>query len=209
MHASRSIMMKQGVQTELLRVVDLDLAPGVMPDMTEHGAGSDGWPSIYRKIQESDIIVIGSPIWLGEMSSVCRRLIERLYSNSSMTNERGQYAYYGKVGGCIVTGNEDGVKHVAQGVLFSLQHIGFTVPPGVDAGWIGEAGPGPSYGDKQDDGSLVGMDNEFTQRSTTFMTWNLLHFARLLKDAGGVPTWGNHVASWDDGERFGFENPTY
>ena len=102
-----------------------------------------------------------------------RGVIERLYGNSSQLNEQGQYAYYGKVGGCLVTGNEDGVKHCAMNVLYSLQHLGYTIPPQADAGWIGEAGPGPSY---LDPGS-GGPENDFTNRNTTFMTWNLLHLA--------------------------------
>src|SRR5581483_3737784 len=93
----------------------------------------------------ADILVIGTPIWLGEKSSVCTRVIERLYGNSHLLNEAGQYAYYGRVGGCLVTGNEDGVKHCATEILYALQHLGYTIPPQADAGWIGEAGPGPSY----------------------------------------------------------------
>lgn len=199
----------QGVTVETVRAVDLDLAPGVQPDMTEHGAERDDWPALYRKVQAADILVIGTPIWLGERSSVASRLIERLYAMSGMLNEQGQYAYYGKVGGCIVTGNEDGIKHVAMGTLYALQHLGYTIPPQADAGWIGEAGPGASYGDEREDGSRVGLDNEFTQRNTTFMAWNLLHLARLLKDAGGVPTYGNQKSAWADGQRFGYENPEY
>ena len=128
-----------------------------------------------------------TPIWLGQISSVCARVIERLYGNSSVLNEHGQYAYYGEVGGCLVTGNEDGVKHCAMAVLYSLQHLGYTVPPQADAGWIGEAGPGPSY---LDPGS-GGPDIDFTYRNTTFMMRNLLHKARMLKDRGGVPAHGN------------------
>jgi hypothetical protein len=94
-------------------------------------------------------------------------------------------------------------------VLYSLQHVGYTIPPQADAGWIGEAGPGPSYGDLQPDGSRVGFDNEFTKRNTTFMTWNLLHTARRLKDVGGIPAYGNQRAAWDAGSRFDFENPEY
>ena len=70
-------------------------------------------------------------------------MIERLYGNSSQLNEAGQYAYYGRVGGCLVTGNEDGIKHCAMNILYSLQHLGYVIPPQADAGWIGEAGPGP------------------------------------------------------------------
>jgi multimeric flavodoxin WrbA len=130
-----------------------------------------------------------------------------LYAQSGQTNDKGQYIFYGKVGGCIVTGNEDGIKHVSRGVLYAMSHVGCTIPPQVDAGWIGEAGPGPSYGDERDDGSRVGYDNDFTQRNTTFMTWNLLHLARILKDAGGVPAYGNQSGKWKDGERFGYEDP--
>ena len=112
-------------------------------------------------------------------------MTERLYGNSHLLNDAGQYAYDGRVGGCLITGNEDGIKHCAMNVLYSLQHLGSTIPPQADAGWIGEAGPGPSY---LDPGS-GGPDNDFTNRNTTFMTWNLLHLARMLKDAGGIPAY--------------------
>ena len=202
---SVAIMEKQGVQVDVLRAVDLDLAPGVWPDMTEHGAVADAWPALYRTVSAADILVVCTPIWLGEKSSVCTRLVERLYGNSHLLNDAGQYAYYGKVGGCLVTGNEDGVKHCAMNVLYSLQHLGYSIPPQADSGWIGEAGPGPSY---LDEGS-GGPENDVTNRNTTFMTWNLLHLARLLKDVGGFPAHGNQRAAWDAGCRFDFENPEH
>ena len=206
---SRKIMEKQGVAVEVLRAVDLDIATGVQPDMTEHGWATDAWPGIYKKVQAADILVIAGPIWLGDNSSVTKRVIERLYACSHLLNEQGQYAYYGKVGGCLITGNEDGVKHCAMNVLYSLQHLGYVIPPQADAGWIGEVGPGPSYGDKLDDGTIAGLDNDFTNRNTTFMTWNLMHLAKMLKDAGGVPAYGNQRSEWDAGARFDFENPEY
>src|SRR3954451_1157959 len=124
---------------------------------------------------------------------------------SHLLNDAGQYLYYGRVGGCLITGNEDGVKHCAQNVLYTLQHIGYSVPPQADAGWIGEAGPGPSYLDP-DSG---GPSNDFTNRNTTFMTWNLLHLARMVTDAGGIPAHGNQRSEWDAGCRFDFVNPEY
>src|SRR4051812_12882903 len=155
-------MEKQGVSVEMIRAVDHDIATGVWPDMTEHGWTSDAWPAIYRdSVLPADILVIAGPIWLGDNSSVTKLVIERLYACSSMLNDRGQYAYYGRVGACVVTGNEDGVKHCAMNGLYSLQHLGYTIPPQADAGWIGEAGPGPSYLDP-DSG---GPDNDFNQRS--------------------------------------------
>jgi multimeric flavodoxin WrbA len=199
---SRRIMEKQGVTTDVVRVADRDLATGVYPDMREHGWGADEWPEIYESVLSADIVVVAGPIWLGDNSSVTKGLIERLYANSSLMNEAGQYSYYGRVAGCLITGNEDGIKHCAMNLLYSLQHLGFTIPPQADAGWIGEAGPGPSYGD---DGR--GFDNDFTNRNTTFMTWNLMHMARLLKDAGGFPAYGNQRHLWDTGSRFDFEGP--
>ena len=205
MDISVAIMEANGVAVDQIRAADHELAPGVYPDMTEHGAGRDDWPALHERVEAADILVVGTPIWLGEKSSICTRLIERLYGNSSQLNEHGQYAYYGKVGGCVVTGNEDGVKHCAMNVLYSLQHLGYVIPPQADAGWIGEAGPGPSY---LDPGS-GGPENDFTNRNTTFMTWNLLHAARLLKDAGGFPAHGNQRSLWDAGCRFDFPNPEY
>jgi hypothetical protein len=148
---------------------------------------------------------IATGVWLGDNSSVTKQVIERLYGCSHLLNDAGQYAYYGRVGGCLITGNEDGVKHCAQNILYSLQHLGYTIPPQADAGWIGEAGPGPSY---LDPGS-GGPANDFTNRNTTFMTWNLLHLARMLKDAGGIPAHGNQRSEWDAGCRFDFPNPEY
>lgn len=209
MDISHAIMEKQGVTIESFRFADHDIAAGVYPDMREHGWNNDDWPAIWKKLKDVDILLVGTPIWLGQHSSECTKLIERLYSQSGQQNDKGQYIYYGKTAGCIVTGNEDGVKHVAMSVLYSLQHVGFTIPPQADAGWIGEAGPGPSYGDELDDGSRAGFDNEFTQRNTTFMTWNLLHFARMLKDQGGVPAHGNQRSGWEAGCRYDHPNPEY
>jgi len=206
---SAAIMRANDVHVDITRPVDLDIAPGVYPDMTEHGVDADDWPSLYAKVSAADILVLGSPIWLGEKSSVCQQIIERLYANSSQLNEHGQYAYYGRVGGCLITGNEDGIKHCSMGILYALQHIGYTIPPQADAGWIGEAGPGLSYGDKREDGTRAGLDNEFTQRNTTFMTWNLMHAAHQLKEAGGVPAYGNQRSEWEAGCRFDHPNPEH
>lgn len=206
---SQSIMDKQGVKTTLIRAVDHEIAPGVYDDMTKHGAKTDDWPRILKQVMEADILVLAGPIWLGDNSSEMKKVIERLYAHSGELNKAGQYAYYGRVGGCLITGNEDGVKHCAMNILYSLQHLGYTIPPQADAGWIGEVGPGASYGDKQDDGTITGVDNDFTNRNTTFMTWNLMHLARLLKDSGGVPAYGNQRSEWDKGQRFDFENPEY
>ncbi|HEX2057148.1 MAG TPA: flavodoxin family protein [Actinomycetota bacterium] len=204
--ADRSIalMRNQGVEVDLVRAVDHDVATGVWPDMTEHGWETDEWPALFERVLAADILVIASPIWLGEKSSVCTHFIERLYGNSSLLNENGQYAYYGRTGGCLITGNEDGIKHCSMSILYALQHLGYVIPPQADAGWIGEAGPGPSYGD---DGA--GFDNDFTNRNVTFMTWNLMHTARMLKDRGGFPAYGNQRSEWDAGCRWDQPNPEH
>jgi len=205
MERSMDIMRVNGIEVDYLRALDYDIAIGVWPDMTEHGWAKDDWPAIFERVMAADILVLGMPIWLGEKSSVCTHIIERLYGNSHLLNEAGQYAYYGRTAGCLVTGNEDGIKHCAMNTLYSLQHLGYVIPPQADAGWIGEAGPGPSYLDPMSGGP----DNEFTNRNTTFATWNLIHMARMLKDAGGIPAHGNQRSEWDAGCRFDFMNPEY
>lgn len=203
--ASAQIMQKHGIEVDIIRAIDHDIATGVYPDMREKGWDSDAWPELFEKVKAADIVVIAGPIWLGDNSSVTKCIIERLYSNSSDVNEKGQYIYYGKAGGSLITGNEDGGKHCSMDILYSLQHIGFTIPPQADAYWVGEAGPGPNY---LDPGS-GGPENDFTNRNVTFMTWNLMHMARMLQKTGGIPAYGNVRKEWDDGTRFDFENPEY
>jgi multimeric flavodoxin WrbA len=204
-----AIMREQGVRVDSFRAVDFDIAPGVYPDMRQDVPGgsqaADAWPELVQRVLGVDILVLGTPIWLGEKTSVATRLIERLYGLSGSLNDRGQYLYYGRTAGVLVTGNEDGIKHVAMNVLYSLQHLGYTIPPNADAGWIGEAGPGASYADE----GSGGKDNDFTRRNTTFMAWNLMHVASWLKDSGGFPEGGNSRKQWDAGARFDHPNPEY
>ncbi len=202
---SAGIMRRHGVEVDEFRAVDHDIATGVWPDMTEHGWDTDEWPQLFERVLRADILVMCGPIWLGDNGSVTKRVIERLYACSSLLNEAGQYAYYGRVAGALITGNEDGVKHCAMNVLYSLQHIGYVIPPQADAGWIGEIGPGPSY---LDEGS-GGPENDFTNRNTTFMTYNLLHLAAMLARSGVIPAYGNQRSEWDAGCRWEFENPEH
>ena len=202
---SKAIMEKNGVSVEVLRPVDFDIATGVWPDMTEHGWDHDDWPKLSKKVMAADILVLTSSIWLGEKTSICTQIVERLYASSGQLNDAGQYAYYGRVGGCLITGNEDGAKHCSMNILYSLQHLGYVIPPQADAAWLGEAGPGPSY---LDAGS-GGPENDFTNRNTSFMTWNLMHMALMIKNAGGIPAHGNQRSSWDAGCRSDFPNPEH
>ncbi|WP_430403896.1 flavodoxin family protein [Fluviicola sp.] len=213
MEVSKQIMTKEHVTIDSIRLVDHEVASGVYPDMREHHWDKDEWPELFKRIIKADILIVGTPIWLGEKSSIAQKLIERLYAMSGLMNDKGQYLFYGKAGGCIITGNEDGVKHCAMGILYSLQHVGYSIPPQADCGWIGEIGPGPSYGDTEwKEKKLenpVGFDSNFTNRNTTFMTYNLLHLASMLKANKGYPQYGNSRRDWDEGERWEFENPEY
>lgn len=202
---SKHIMEENGVDVEVLRAADYDIATGVYPDMTEYDWEQDDWPEIQKKVLNSNILVLGTPIWLGDKSSVCSKVIERLYSYSGELNDQGQYIYYGRVGGTIITGNEDGVKHCAMNILYSLQHIGYVIPPQSDAGWLGDIGPGKSYLDEESGGP----ENDFTNRNTTFMTWNLMHMAKMIKENAGIPAYGNQRSKWDAGCRFDNPNPEY
>ena len=89
---SMEIMRRQGVTVESVRAIDRSVATGVWPDMTEHGWERDDWPSIFEQVMAADILVVCTPIWLGEKSSVCTQIIERLYGNSHLLNDAGQYA---------------------------------------------------------------------------------------------------------------------
>lgn len=192
MDRSITLLEAEGVHVETLRLVDFAVADGMSPDLRQEGWTEDAWPDvIWPKVRQADILVIGTPIWLGEPSSVSRRLIERLYAMSDETNEKGQPIFYGKVAGTVTTGNEDGVKNSGKHLLYGLQHIGYTIPPAAETGWMGPIGPGPSY---LDEGS-GGPENEFTTTTLTAMSWNLLHLARMLKDSGGIPAVGNVAGS--------------
>jgi multimeric flavodoxin WrbA len=208
MNVSATIMERNGVHVDHLHMLSYQVPPGVYPDMTEHGWDTDDWPTLWERVKAADILVVGTPLWLGEESSACRVLIERLYGMSGLLNDKGQSIYYGKVAGSVITGNEDGVKHAAMTIGYALSHLGYTIPPQADCGWIGEAGPGPSYGDMVE-GEPTGFENDFTQRNTTIMSWNILHLARLLKDAGGYSNHGNDRNAWSAGCRFDYDNPDY
>jgi multimeric flavodoxin WrbA len=203
---SQQIFEANGATTKIIRPVDYVIPAGLGRDMSETPEWDrDDWPLIQKEVDECDILVLCTSVWLGEKTSVCNRVLERMYGYTHSFNEKGQYRDYGKVGATLITGNEDGVKHCAMNILFSLSHIGYTVPPQADAGWMGEAGPGPSYGDE----GSGGPENDFTNRNTTFLTWNCLHLARMLKDNGGVPAHGNQPDEWEAGCKAGFASPEH
>ncbi|PXW92130.1 multimeric flavodoxin WrbA [Streptohalobacillus salinus] len=177
---AKALYEKEGAKTESIRLADYNIRYGISGDEGE----GDEWPGILEKVKAADILLIGTPIWLGEKSSIATKAIERLYGSSSETNEKGQAIYYNKVGGVVITGNEDGAKQSAASVLYGLTHIGFVIPPNVDAYWVGEAGPGPSYIDAD------AKQNSFTQKHIEMLVYNTLYFAELLKQSP-IPAIGN------------------
>ncbi len=169
---------ERGVAAETLRVVDYYVPFGVSSREDE----KDEWPMILNKIKASDILVIGSPIWFGVRSSVAQLVLERLDGTyDEMDPTSGQFPLYGKVGGVIVTGNEDGAHDVAANTLFNLTHLGCTIPPNVDTYWVGPAGPGPSYLE------AGGEKHLYTNKTVRFMVENLTFMARVLQE-NPIPT---------------------
>jgi multimeric flavodoxin WrbA len=168
------------VESEIIRIVDYRVPTGVSSD---EGDG-DEWPMILDRIKKADILVIATPIWFGHRSSVAQLVIERLDGTYNERNDVGQYPLYNKVGGVVVTGNEDGAHAAAESTLFNLSHLGCTIPPNSDTYWVGDAGPGPSYLE------AGGENHPYTQRTTRWMAHNLVHVARMLK-ASPIPPEGN------------------
>jgi multimeric flavodoxin WrbA len=167
------LMEPLGVESEIIRVVDYNIPFGVESYMGE----GDEWPLIYDKVKAADIVILGTPIWMGVRSAVAQLVIERLDgSYSDGDPETGQYPLYNKVGGVIVTGNEDGAHSAAETTLFNFSHFGCTIPPSSDCYWVGDAGPGPSYLEAGGDKHM------YTNKTARFMAHNLVHVAKLLRE---------------------------
>ena len=127
---------KHGVRlAETIRVAAHDVKPGVTSDEGE----GDAWPGIREKIVAADILILGTPIWLGQMSSVAKRVVERLDAFLSETDDSGRTPAYGKVALVGVVGNEDGAHHVSATLFQALNDVGFTVPAAAATYWVGEA----------------------------------------------------------------------
>lgn len=164
-------MEELGATTEVVRVVDHQIAFGVESDMGD----GDEWPHVLERVKACDILVIASPIWFGVRASVAQLVIERLDGTYSEGDpQTGLYPLYGKVGGCIVTGNEDGAHDVCANTLYNLTHLGCTIPPNVDCYWVGDAGPGPSYV------AAHGDRHRYTNRTALYMAANLVWMAGVL-----------------------------
>jgi multimeric flavodoxin WrbA len=129
------------VTTELVRVVDHDVKPGVENDMGD----GDAWPGIRAKVLAAEILVMASPTWLGRPSSLAQRVLERMDALLSDTDDEGRPVAYNRVAGVVVTGNEDGAHHVISEITGALMDVGYTIPGQAWTYWNRGPGPGKSY----------------------------------------------------------------
>jgi multimeric flavodoxin WrbA len=130
-----------GVDCELVRLVDLDVRPGI----TNDEGGGDQWPGVLERVLAADILILASPTWLGRPSSVAQRALERLDALISETDDEGRPVAYNRVAGVVVTGNEDGAHHVISEIAGALVDVGYTIPGQAWTYWNRGPGPGESY----------------------------------------------------------------
>ena len=166
----------QGVQADLIRLSDLKIEPGVK---TDQGNG-DEWPRVHALIQAADILILATPTWLGQMSSIAQRVLERLDAVFGETDAQGRPWVMGKVAGVVVTGNEDGAHHIVATVCQGLIDMGFTVPGQSWTYWHLGPGPGPDYTDTD-------QAHDYSDRVGRNAARNLVHVARALQAAGPFP----------------------
>ncbi len=162
-------MKSRGVETEVFRLVDLDIRPGVETDMGD----GDEWPRVHESILGSDILVLATPTWLGHPSSIAQRALERLDAMLSETDDQSRPVAYNKVGGVVVTGNEDGAHHVIADIVQGLVDVGFTVPGQAWTYWNMGPGPGPTYSDTE-------QGHDWSQMTGRAMAANLVTVAQAL-----------------------------
>lgn len=161
---------EQGTTGELIRAVDFNVKPGVRSD---EGEGDD-WPGLRSRVLAADIVLLGSPIWLGQPSSVSKRILERMDAFLGEKDDRGRMPSYGKVAVAVAVGNEDGAHHVAAEFQQALTEVGFTIPAGGATYWVGEAMQSRDYKDLAEKPKVV---TEWTK----MLASNTAHLARLLK----------------------------
>lgn len=161
---------KHGVEMEMIRLADHDIKPGVASDEGE----GDAWPKIREMVLEADILLIGTPIWLGQPSSICKRALERMDAFLEETDDRGRMVSYGKVAAVAIVGNEDGAHHVSAEVFQALNDVGFTIPANAVAYWVGEAMGSTNFIDLEE-------IPEEVETMISMLARNTAHLAGVLK----------------------------
>jgi multimeric flavodoxin WrbA len=163
---------EHGVETGFVRAVDFNILPGV----TSNEGEADAWPSILEKVRKAQILVVATPTWLGQPSSVSKRVLERMDALISETDEDGVPFAYGRVAGVVVTGNEDGAHHVITEIAGALIDIGYTIPGQAWTYW--NRGPGPG-----DDYLSTEAGRDWSHETGRTAARNLLTAARALEGA--------------------------
>ncbi|RST29674.1 NADPH-dependent oxidoreductase [Sphingomonas ginkgonis] len=158
--------------SETIRLADHDVFPGVQSD---EGPG-DAWPELRRRILDADVLILGTPVWMGQMSSIAKRVLERMDAFLSETDEQGRTPAYGKVAVCAVVGNEDGAHHISATVFQALNDVGWTVPAAAACYWVGEAMGSTDFID-------LPQVPEKVQQTATMLASNTAHLAQLLATA--------------------------
>lgn len=165
-------MTKSGVETETIRLADHDILPGVTSD---EGPG-DAWPALREKVLAVDIVIFGTPIWMGQPDSISKRMLERMDAFLEETDDEGRMVSYGKVAAVAVVGNEDGAHHASAEMYQALNDVGFTIPANAVAYWVGEAMGSTNFVDlKQVPKEVATM--------VAMLSRNVIHLAKLLKNS--------------------------
>ncbi|MBI1181051.1 MAG: NADPH-dependent oxidoreductase [Alphaproteobacteria bacterium] len=175
--SSTDVMLRQllegfapyGVEGEIVRAADHDIKPGVTADEGE----GDAWPVIRKKLLAADILLLGTPIWLGQPSSICKRVLERMDAFLGETDDAGRMPTYGKVACVAVVGNEDGAHHVSAELYQALNDVGFTIPANAVSYWVGEAMQGKDYKELE-------RTPEAVEKAVGMLCRNAAHLAALL-----------------------------
>jgi len=165
-----SALSKDGVETETIRLADFNINLGVTSD---EGEGDD-WPAIRQKILGSDILILGTPIWLGQPSSVSKRALERMDAFLEETDDAGRMVSYGRVAAVAVVGNEDGAHHVSAELYQALNDVGFTIAPNAVAYWVGEAMGSTNFSDLE-------RIPETVTKAVDMLARNTAHLAKLTR----------------------------
>lgn len=161
---------EHGARGDIVRAVAHNIKPGVQSD---EGEGDD-WPALRQRVVNADILIMGTPIWLGQPSSVAKRVMERMDAFLTETDDKDRMPSYGKVAIVVVVGNEDGAHHCAAELIQALTEVGFTVPPGAVTYWVGEAQGEREYKEFRKAPKVVAD-------TTAMLASNAAHLARLLK----------------------------
>lgn len=163
-------MSQFGVEGEIVRVVDHDIKPGVTSD---EGPG-DAWPDIRRRILAAQILLVGTPVWLGQPSSVCKRVLERMDAFLSEKDEQGRIVSYGRAAAVAIVGNEDGAHHISAELYQALNDVGFTLAANAVSYWVGEAMQKTNYNDLKETPEAV-------TSSINMLVRNTVHLAQMLE----------------------------